>query len=185
MARPGSKAIVLDRDGVINSDSADYIKHPSEWHALAGSLEAIAMLAQAGYRTFVVTNQSGIGRGLFTLETLAAIHAKMLAAVAAAGGEIEGIYFCPHAPADGCDCRKPHAGLLRRIEAEHGLSLAGAPMIGDKWSDLVAAQRVGARGILVLTGVGRQTLAAHRGEIEECYEDLAAAAARVLCEASG
>lgn len=177
MAAERPHTAVLDRDGVINFDSAAYIKHPDEWRPIPGSIEAIAQLSQAGMRVFIVTNQSGIGRGFFTLATLDAIHARLRGAVTAAGGAIAAIYFCPHLPGDGCDCRKPRVGLLRRLETEHGLALARQPLVGDKWSDLEAARGVGARPILVLTGAGAQVLATHRDEVEEHYADLAAAVA--------
>jgi D-glycero-D-manno-heptose 1,7-bisphosphate phosphatase len=179
LAEAQPKLVVLDRDGVINFDSTEYIKRPEEWRPIPGSMEAIARLHRHGFRVFVVTNQSGVGRGLFTLATLERIHDRMRAAVTAAGGAIEGIYFCPHEPTAGCDCRKPGIGLLRRLEQERSLSLAGAPLVGDKWSDLVAARAVGARPILVLTGAGQSTLAAHGQDIEECYADLANAVAGI------
>jgi D-glycero-D-manno-heptose 1,7-bisphosphate phosphatase len=172
--------IVLDRDGVINFDSAEYIKQPEEWVPIPGSLEAIARLSAHGFRMFVVTNQSGIGRGLFTTATLEQIHARMLTAVADAGGAIEAIYVCPHVPADRCDCRKPRPGLLRRLEREQGVSLVDVPLIGDKWSDLVAAKSVRAKPILVLTGAGARTLAEHPNDISVSYSDLAAAAGALI-----
>ena len=108
--------VVLDRDGVINRESADFIKTPDEWIPLPGSLEAIARLTRAGYPVSVATNQSGVGRGLFDRDALDAIHDKMRRAVESAGGDLAGIFFCPHAPDEGCDCRKPEPGLLRQIE---------------------------------------------------------------------
>jgi D-glycero-D-manno-heptose 1,7-bisphosphate phosphatase len=176
--------VILDRDGVINYDSADYIKSPAEWQPIPGSLEAIAALCAAGLRVFVVSNQSGIGRGLFTEAAAAAINARMRAAVADAGGAIEGIYVCPHSPDAGCDCRKPLPGLLWRLSSEHGIALAGLPLIGDKWSDILAARAVAARGILVETGQGRQTLREHAHEIAEVFPDLAAAARMLIAECS-
>ena len=109
------KLIVLDRDGVINEDSAAYIKSPAEWRPLAGSIEAIATLNAAGFEIVVVSNQAGIGRGLFSEESLEAIHRKLNEVVAAAGGRIGGIYYCPHAPDEDCECRKPRPGLLRQV----------------------------------------------------------------------
>jgi D-glycero-D-manno-heptose 1,7-bisphosphate phosphatase len=179
LARPG--IVILDRDGVINYDSADYVKSPAEWRPIPGSLEAIAALGAAGFRVFVVSNQSGIGRGLLTAAAARAINARMTAAVADAGGAIEAIYMCPHRPDEGCDCRKPSPGLLWRLASEHGVSLAGQPLIGDKWSDMEAARAVEARGILVETGQGRQTRREHAEEIGEVFGDLAAAA-RMLIE---
>ena len=179
------RLIILDRDGVINEDSDDYIKSPDEWHPIAGSLEAIATLHRAGYQIVVVTNQSGIARGLFSESVLSAIHEKMLASVAAHGGELAGIYFCPHHPDDGCRCRKPQPGLLERIEEDFGRSLAGVPYVGDKDVDVEAARAVRARPILVRTGYGEATLEALADkQIEvEIHADLAGAARALLEEA--
>ena len=175
--------VILDRDGVINYDSDAYIKTPEEWQPIPGSLEAIARLCAAGFRVAVVSNQSGVGRGLLDLETLARIHAKMIAGVEAAGGSLAGIYFCPHTPDDDCACRKPRTGLLRRLEAELRLeSLVGVPVIGDKLADLDLAAAAGARGLLVLTGKGTDTaMLAPIGT--EIYADLAAAVDDLLREA--
>lgn len=142
---------MLDRDGVINEDSDDYIKSPGEWRPLPGSLDAIARLRRAGFDIVVATNQSGVGRGLFSAETLDAIHARMRDAVAAAGGEIKGIYVCPHRPEDDCTCRKPRPGLLERIARDFGRPLDGVPFIGDKLSDVEAAVAAGARPVFVAT----------------------------------
>jgi D-glycero-D-manno-heptose 1,7-bisphosphate phosphatase len=178
------KIIVLDRDGVINEDSDDYIKSADEWIPLAGSLEAIGRLCSAGYRVAVISNQSGIGRGLFDITALEQIHAKMVAEVEAAGGRLSGIYYCPHRPIDHCDCRKPKVGLIRELAADLGLaSLACVPLIGDKLSDLQLARAVGARGILVRTGKGTQTAAALGADSGvEIYNDLAAAVDAVLAQ---
>jgi len=178
------KLIVLDRDGVINHDSEDYIKTPEEWRPLPGSLDAIAALNSAGFRVVVVSNQSGIGRGLFSETELDQIHRKMVSAVQAAGGEIAGIYYCPHRPEDDCDCRKPRPGLLERIKADFDISLAGIPLIGDKTTDLELARRVGARPILVLTGYGQRTLAKLDETGVEFFADLANAATALIAELS-
>jgi len=151
------KLIILDRDGVINYDSDLYIKSPDEWKPLPGSLEAIARLTQWGWRVVVCTNQSGVGRGLFVMDTLNAIHDKMVRAVSQAGGRIDAIFFCPHTNADKCDCRKPKPGMFREIALRYNLDLAGVPAIGDSLRDLQAAQAVGAQPILVLTGKGQKT----------------------------
>lgn len=156
------KLVILDRDGVINEDSDDYIKSPQEFVPIAGSLEAIARLKQAGYLVVVATNQSGIGRGLFDLETLDAMHDKLHKALAAVNGSIDGIFVCPHAPDEGCECRKPRPGLLLQISKQFDMPLADVPVIGDSLRDLESAQAVGARPILVRTGKGERTLA--RGE---------------------
>lgn len=175
------KIVLLDRDGVINHDSDQYIKSPEEWKPIPGSLEAIARLNQADYRVVVVTNQSGVGRGLFGMETLNAIHEKMHRALAHMGGRIDAIFFCPHTDADACDCRKPKPGLFREIGTRFNLDLTGVPAVGDSLRDLQAAAAVGARPILVLTGKGKQT-AAHPDLPAgvPVFADLAAAVARIL-----
>lgn len=146
--------VILDRDGVINEDSDAYIKSPAEWVPIPGSLEAIARLNHAGYRVVVATNQSGVARGLFGMAELNAIHQKLHALLARLGGQLDGIYFCPHGPDDDCPCRKPRPGLLREIAARHGLDLGGVPAIGDSLRDVEAARAVGASPILVRTGKG-------------------------------
>lgn len=152
------KLVILDRDGVINHDSASYIKSPDEWKPIPGSLEAIALLNQAGYRVLIATNQSGVGRGLFEMSTLNAIHDKMHRALGVAGGRIDGIFYCPHTQEAGCSCRKPKPGLLEEIARRFGVSLEGVPVIGDALRDLQAAATVGAQPVLVLTGKGKKTL---------------------------
>ena len=154
-----TKLVVLDRDGVINENSGEYIKHPEEWVPIPGSLEAISRLNQSGYRVVVATNQSGIGRNLFNIETLNRIHAHMLNSLATLGGNIEAIFFCPHTPRDKCLCRKPLPGMLLEIASRLRLHLSQTPMVGDSESDLLAAQRAGAQPHLVLTGQGKTTQA--------------------------
>ncbi len=153
------KLVILDRDGVINFDSDQYIKSPEEWRPIPGSVEAIARLTQAGYRVVVATNQSGLGRGLFDMATLAAIHDKMHRTVAQAGGRIDAIFYCPHAADSTCQCRKPNPGMLVAIGERFNTSLEGVPAVGDSLRDLQAAVAVKARPILVLTGKGEQTRA--------------------------
>jgi len=173
---PGTRLIVLDRDGVINQDSDLYIKSPDEWIPLPGSLEAIARLNQWGWRVVVCTNQSGIGRGLFGMDTLNAIHDKMIKAAAHAGGSIDAVFFCPHTNADACDCRKPKAGMLREIAARYNTDMAGVPVIGDSLRDLQSAVAIGARPMLVLTGKGQKTrLDPALPEGTPVFTDLAAA----------
>ena len=175
------KLIVLDRDGVINQDSDQYIKSPDEWRPIPGSLEAIARLNQWGYRVVVVTNQSGVGQGLFEMDTLNAIHDKMIRAAAQVGGRIDAIFFCPHTNDDKCDCRKPQAGMLKEVARRYNADLAGVPAIGDSLRDLQAAVTVGAQPILVLTGKGKKTRddpALPPGT--PVYADLAAAVAKVV-----
>ena len=171
------KLVILDRDGVINLDSEHYIKPPEEWKPFAGSLEAIARFTQAGFRVVVATNQSGVGRGLFDMATLNAMHDKMHKAVNQLGGRIEAVFFCPHAQDAGCACRKPQPGMLLEIAERFNVALAGVPAIGDSLRDLQAASAAGARPILVLTGKGEQTLkAGGLPEGTEIHQDLAAAA---------
>ncbi len=151
------KVVILDRDGVINRDSDDFIKSADEWHPIPGSLEAIARLSHAGYRVVVATNQSGIARGLFTIETLNGIHQKLHDQLARVGGQIDFIGFCPHGPDDGCECRKPKPGLFHQIGSRLNISLRGVPAIGDSLRDLLAAHEAGATPILVRSGKGRNT----------------------------
>ena len=175
------KLIILDRDGVINYDSDQFIKRPEEWIPMPGSLEAIARLCQADYRVVVTTNQSGVGRGLFDMHTLNAIHDKMHKAVALAGGRIDAIFFCPHAAEADCPCRKPKTGMLEEIAARYDVNLQGVPAVGDSLRDLISAAKVAARPILVLTGKGSKTQ--EKGGLPEgtqIYPDLAAAVATLV-----
>jgi D-glycero-D-manno-heptose 1,7-bisphosphate phosphatase len=153
-----SRYVLLDRDGVINEDSDQFIKSPDEWRPIPGSLKAIALLSANGFKVVVITNQSGIARGLFDLPMLDRIHQKMLRLVAENGGSIEAIYFCPHGPESNCDCRKPKPGLIRVFAAEHQADLNHAVLIGDSLRDIQAAEAAGVRPILVKTGKGRKTL---------------------------
>ena len=153
-----AKLIVLDRDGTINHDSDHFIKSPDEWRPIPGSLEAIARLNHAGYRVVVATNQSGIGRGLFGMATLNAIHDKMHRALAQVGGRIDAIFYCPHSADATCDCRKPKPGLLREAGRRFNVDMTGVPVIGDGLRDLQAAESVGSQPMLVLTGKGEKTL---------------------------
>lgn len=160
--------VILDRDGVINEDSDAFVKSPEEWQPIAGSIEAIAKLCQAGYQVVIATNQSGIGRELFTVETLEQIHAKMHQYVEDAGGTIAGIFYCPHLPDDACDCRKPLAGLLDELIEQFDLLpanppsskntvLQGVPFVGDSLRDLQAGLARQCQPVLVLTGKGKKT----------------------------
>jgi len=154
------KLLILDRDGVINKDSDQYIKSPDEWRPLPGSIEAIALLTQAGYRIVVATNQSGIARGLFDMATLNAIHNKMHKTVNQAGGRIEAVFFCPDTDESRSPCRKPSPGMFHAIAERFNTSLTNVPAVGDALRDLQAAAAVGARPLLVLTGKGKKTNAA-------------------------
>jgi len=169
------KLVILDRDGVINEDSDAYIKTPGEWRALPGSLDAIARLSRAGWRVVVATNQSGLARGLFTMDTLNAIHSKMRRELAEAGGHIDAIFICSHGPDDGCRCRKPAAGLFEDIARRYEVSLANVPAVGDSLRDLQAAVSQGCAPWLVRTGKGLGTL--ERGGLPpgtQVRDDLAA-----------
>jgi D-glycero-D-manno-heptose 1,7-bisphosphate phosphatase len=182
-----TRLVILDRDGVINKDSDDFIKSPDEFVTLPGSLEAIARLNAAGYQVAVATNQSGIARGLFDLATFNAMQQKLDALLAEKGGHIDALAYCPHAPDAGCDCRKPKPGLLQQISHELKIELAGVPVIGDSLRDLQSAQAVGATPILVRTGKGERSL---EQLIEEpslanvpVFKDLAAAVDALLAGA--
>ncbi|CAG9164872.1 D-glycero-beta-D-manno-heptose-1,7-bisphosphate 7-phosphatase [Cupriavidus laharis] len=152
------KFIVLDRDGVINLDSDQFVKSADEWVPIEGSLEAIAAMNQAGYRVVIASNQSGIGRGLFEMSALNAMHEKMYKALANLGGRVDAVFFCPHTAADACDCRKPKPGLLDQISERFGIELKGVPVVGDSLRDLEAGVAVGCTPHLVLTGKGQKTL---------------------------
>ncbi len=175
------KLIILDRDGVINQDSDAFIKSPDEWIPIPGSLEAIAHLTKAGYSVVVATNQSGLGRKLFDITTLNAIHQKMQASVKALGGSIPAVMFCPHLPTDDCDCRKPKAGMFLTIGKRFDVDLAGIPAVGDSLRDLQAGFLAGCKPYLVLTGKGKQTI--EKGGLPPetvIFDDLAAVAAHLL-----
>lgn len=153
--------LILDRDGVINQDSDAYVKNSQEWIPIEGSLSAIAQLQSAGFLVVVATNQSGIGRGLYPLEQLHAMHDKMNRLLQEAGGSPLDVAFCPHTPDDHCDCRKPKPGLLYQLADAHGFDLKHAMVVGDSLRDLQAADAVGAKSYLVRTGKGARTLAQH------------------------
>jgi D-glycero-D-manno-heptose 1,7-bisphosphate phosphatase len=149
--------IILDRDGVINEDSDEYIKSPEEFIPIAGSLAAIAKLNRAGYTVVVATNQSGIARGYFDEAILQEMHKKLHGLLAAQGGRIDNIYYCPHGPDDKCNCRKPKPGLLQQILKDYPVNPSGVVSIGDSLRDLQAAHAVGVSNMLVRTGKGKKT----------------------------
>ena len=174
------KLIILDRDGVINHESEHFIKTPEEWRPLAGAPEAIALLTQWGWHVVVATNQSGIGRGLFSMDMLNAINDRMVKTLAQAGGRIDAIFYCPHAQEADCACRKPKPGLMLDIADRFGVDLAEVPVVGDSLRDLQAAKAAGAKPWLVLTGKGQATKEAGklpRGT--KVFADLAAVAAEL------
>ena len=181
------KLIVLDRDGVINFDRNDFVKCAAEWQPLPGSLEAIAQLNQAGYRVVVATNQSGIGRGLFDMTALNAMHAKMHRLLAEKGGRLDAVFMCPHAPSDNCECRKPRAGLFVDIAKRYGQdSLDGVPVVGDSARDLIAGASTGCVPHGVLTGKGQATFtAASAPEATQWHADLAAFVQSLLSNGKG
>lgn len=168
------KLVILDRDGVINEDSPDYIKSVDEWRPIPGSLEAIARLHQAGVHVFVASNQSGIGRGLFDLDALFAIHDQMQRALAELGARVEAVEFAPEHPDAASDLRKPGPGMLLDLAKRLQVSLDGVPVVGDSLRDLQAAEAAGARPVLVLTGNGQRTKTKHELPGVPVFTDLAA-----------
>ena len=152
------KLLLLDRDGVINHESKDFIKSPDEWRPIKGSLEAIARLSQARYDIVIITNQSGVGRGLLSADMLAEIHVRMIDLIQQHGGKIQGVLFCPHLPDDNCECRKPKTGLYADLAERINISFDGVYSVGDSVRDLIAAKQAGAIPVLVKTGNGRKSL---------------------------
>lgn len=181
------RVVILDRDGVINEDSDNYIKSPEEWVPIPGSIDAIAKLNQAGFRIFVITNQSGISRNMFSYDTLHRIHQKMHDYIDRAGGKIEGILFCPHVNEDNCTCRKPYSGLFLQLQEALKISLEGIPAIGDSWRDIQAASSVKAYPILVKTGKGLLTFSVHSSELSpnQVAENLSDAVDRFILSQIG
>lgn len=183
------KLVILDRDGTVNEDSPDYVKSADEWTPLAGALEAIARLNHAGWHVVIASNQSGLGRGLFDVATLNAMHAKMHQMLAKFGGRVDAVFFCPHAPEDRCRCRKPEPGLFEQIGERYGIELHGVPMVGDTLNDVIGAMAAGCEPHLVLTGKGE----VHRGrplpdqfpKQTQVHNDLAAFADFLLARETG
>jgi len=174
--------VLLDRDGVINEDSDQYIKSPQEWRPVPGSLEAISLLNENNFKVVVISNQSGVARGLFDLATLEKIHAKMQQYAASKSAEIEAIYFCPHRPDDACSCRKPKPGLFKQFAQDYQLELKNIPYVGDSLKDIQAARAVAARPILVKTGKGMKTLNDNPGLDIPVFENLYDAAKFIITE---
>lgn len=173
--------IILDRDGVINYESRAYIKTADEWQAIPGSLKAIANLNQAGFKVVVATNQSGVARGLYDLATLEKIHQKFLDLLHKENGNIADIFFCPHHPQEGCECRKPRPGMFLQIQQKYGIDLSETYFVGDSFSDIQAARNVGCKPILVLTGNGKKTLRENTPLIDILiFPDLARAAEFII-----
>lgn len=176
------RVVILDRDGVINEDSEQFVKSIDEWIPLPGSIDAIVRLSHAGYRVGVATNQSGLARGLLTPADLDAMHRKLRDLLAEQGGRIEMIVYCPHGPDDGCGCRKPKPGMLEEIGRRLSVNLAGVPFVGDSLGDIVAARAAGADPWMVRTGKGENTLASGSPDLAgvPVYADLASVADALL-----
>lgn len=181
------RAVFLDRDGTI-CEEMGYLNHISRFRMYPFAADAIRRLNRAGLRVIVVTNQSGVARGIFPESLVHRVHEKMVTELAAAGARVDGIYFCPHRSEEACGCRKPHPGMLERAAREHGLELAGSYVVGDRYDDLEMAQRIGGRGILVLTGYGRGEYELHGAarlkQPDRVVEDLSAAVNVILEELS-
>jgi D-glycero-D-manno-heptose 1,7-bisphosphate phosphatase len=162
------KLLILDRDGTLNRSRDDYVASADEWEALPGALEAVARLNHGGWRVVLATNQSGVGRGMFDMVSLNAIHAKMHRQLAAVGGRVDAIFFCPHAPEDACNCRKPAPGLFQQIGARFGVSLAEVPAAGNAVRHVQAAAAAGCPTHLLLTGKSEHLRAqAQRGTVDD------------------
>jgi D-glycero-D-manno-heptose 1,7-bisphosphate phosphatase len=174
--------VILDRDGVINHDSINYIKSPDEWLPIEGALQAIARLNHAGFRVVIATNQSGLSRKLYDIEMLNRIHEKMQRQLSEVGGTVEAVFFCPHSEKDHCECRKPKPGMLLEIGERLRVSMEGVPVIGDSPRDLEAARAAGARPILVRTGNGAETEAQLADEKVEVFDNLPAAVNALIAE---
>lgn len=155
---PTQKFLILDRDGVINVESPEFVKTPEEWVPIKGSLEAIGRLSQAGYEIVIITNQSGLGRGHFSADMLAKMHAKMIDQVQQHGGKIQSILFCPHKPDEGCECRKPKDGMYQELAERLNINFSNVYSVGDSVRDLLAAKTAGAKPVLVKTGNGKKSL---------------------------
>ncbi len=177
--------IFLDRDGVINADSPDYIKSWDEFNFLPGTLQALASLTRAGYRLIVITNQSMIGRGMVPLDVLEDMHRRMKLAVEQAGGAIYDIIFCPHRPDEKCTCRKPQPEMILEAGRRYDLDLSGTVMIGDNAKDILCGRHAGCGAtILVRTGSGESALRdlAESGIAADAVADDLAAAARMILD---
>lgn len=174
------KLLILDRDGVINQDSDDYIKSLDEWIPIPSAITAIARMSKAGWTVAVATNQSGIARGYYDLATLESMHQRLRELVAEQGGELGIVVYCPHGPDDGCDCRKPKPGMLLQIAQHYGADLHGVWFVGDSRGDLDAALAVDCQPVLVKTGKGERTLGKPLPEGTLVFDDLAAVAAHLL-----
>ncbi|EHR69388.1 histidinol-phosphate phosphatase family protein [Burkholderiales bacterium JOSHI_001] len=149
---PIVKLVILGRDGILNAFRDDHVKEPDEWHPLPGALEAVARLNHHGWHTVVATNQSGIGRGMIDMSSVNAVHARMNQRLQAVGGRLDAVFFCPHAPEDQCECRKPQPGMMLDIAHRYGIALDSVPMVADTLRDLLAARAAGCQPHLVRSG---------------------------------
>ena len=180
-----NRLVILDRDGVINFDSPNYIKNPTEWRPIPGSIEAIAKIKSKGWKVVIATNQSAVGRGIIQLADLFSIHAKLLTCVRQYGSDIDGIFFCPHRPSQECNCRKPKPGMFKEITKRFGILGKYSIAVGDSLRDLKAAEAISARSFLVLTGNGEKTLKEHKSlhnlmpEKVEIENDLSSVAEKI------
>ncbi len=150
------KLVILDRDGTIGAESAEYGDAADAWQPLPGALEAIARLNHDGWHVVVASNQSGLGRGVYEMAAVNSVHGRMHKLLAAVGARVDALFFCPHAPDEACRCRKPEPGLLEQIGERYGVELHGVPAVGDSGDDLIAAVAAGCEPHLVLTGEGAQ-----------------------------
>ncbi len=180
------KLVILGRDGVLNQYRDDHVKDPAEWIPIEGALDAVARLNHAGWHAVVATNQAGIGRGMIDMASLNAVHARMMKLLAAQGGRVDAVFFCPHTPEDGCDCRKPKPGMMQQIADRWGADLADVPMVGDSLRELQAAQNAGCQPHLIRSGraanLGAAELDAWRAEVPSLHvhSSLAAFAEHLL-----
>ena len=147
-----TKLVILGRDGILNEYREGHVTDPDEWHPVPGALEAVARINHAGWHTVVATNQAGIGRGMIDMATINAVHARMNQLLMVQGGRVDAVFFCPHTPEDGCDCRKPKPGMMLDIGRRYGVDLTQVPMVCDTLRDLLAASAAGCEPHLVLSG---------------------------------
>jgi D-glycero-D-manno-heptose 1,7-bisphosphate phosphatase len=179
------KHLILDRDGVLNQEAhgGGYVLCPEQFVWIPGALEGLVMLSRGGVHLTIATNQSGVGRGLMSLAQLEAVHERMRADALRHGVRLDTVLFCPHAPDEGCPCRKPAPGLIREALARSGFTAAESLVVGDDQRDIEAASRAGVRAALVRTGKGRRTEVLLRGtELPDTYDDLPELARAILAE---
>lgn len=158
------KLIIIGRDGILNRFREDHVKEPEEWEPIAGALEAVAQLNHAGWHVVLATNQSGIGRGLVDMASVNAVHLRLMKLLADKGGRIDAIFFCPHAPEEACDCRKPQPGMMFDIARRYGVDLKQVPLVADTLRDLQAAQAAGCPPHLVVSGRAAEVTEAERAQ---------------------